>query len=250
MRRRTALVPALLLAVGLTGCALPAQPEPAAAPAPARAAAAADAPAPAYGPDSSAALIATVRRGGLALHASAGGPSAGRQGAATEEGTRQRLLVLRDEGDWLQVALPGRPNGRSAWARAGDVDLSATDWRLTVSLSKRTLEVQRGHLTTSTHRIAVGRPGTPTPTGTFWVTDLLRPPDPDGPYGPFAFGLSAYSDVVTSFGGGKGQVGLHGTDVPASIGTAASSGCLRLPDDVVRSLAGQLPLGTPVLVSA
>lgn len=245
--RPLAVLAALLL---LPGCATVDLSAPAAAPsrtaAVAEAAPVADAPADA---PAGAALIATLR-GRTDVRTRPGGPLLVRQGERTEEGTRMRLLVLEDAGDWLQVGLPGRPNGRSGWVRAGAVDLSATDWRLKVSLSQRTLEVVRGLMTVSTHPVAVGRGGTPTPTGTYWVTDLLQPPDPAGPYGPYAFGLSAYSDVVTSFGGGQGQIGLHGTDAPASIGTAASSGCLRLANDVVRALVRDLPLGTPVEVSA
>ena len=37
---------------------------------------------------------------------------------------------------------------------------------------------------------------TPTPTGTYYITELLKQPNPNGLYGPFAFGLSGY--VVSS----------------------------------------------------
>jgi lipoprotein-anchoring transpeptidase ErfK/SrfK len=80
------------------------------------------------------------------------------------------------------------------------------------------------------------------------VTDKLDTGEPAGPYGPYALGLSAYSEVLTEFAGGDGQVGIHGTNVPSSIGEAASRGCLRVPNDVVERLARILPLGTPVIV--
>lgn len=212
------------------------------------------APADAAGADSRAvnglSLIATLR-GPTAVLDAPGGTRLLVQGDRTDEGTRQRLLVLQDGGDWLRVGLPGRPNGRSGWLRAAEVDLSATDWQLRVAVGARTLTVLRSGMVFGTYPVAVGASSTPTPTGTFYVTDLLAPPDPTGPYGPFAFGLSAYSDVITSFGnGGRGQIGLHGTDEPDSVGQAVSNGCLRLDDDVVRTLAGQLPLGTPVEITA
>ena len=49
-----------------------------------------------------------------------------------------------------------------------------------------------------TTKIAKGRAISPTPTGRYYVTDLIRPPDPDGFYGPYALGLSAHSPVYTT----------------------------------------------------
>ncbi len=97
--------------------------------------------------------------------------------------------------------------------------------------------------------VAVGAPDAPTPTGTFAVIDRLQSPDPASPYGPFALGLSAHSDTFSEFAGGDGQIGIHGTDDPSSIGQAVSHGCVRVPNDVVARLAELLPLGTPVIVA-
>jgi lipoprotein-anchoring transpeptidase ErfK/SrfK len=79
-----------------------------------------------------------------------------------------------------------------------------------------------------------------------YLTELLAPTNQG--YGPYAFGVSAFSDAVTSFGGGPGQIGLHGTDDTASIGTAASHGCIRLSNEDITTLAGILPLGTPITI--
>jgi lipoprotein-anchoring transpeptidase ErfK/SrfK len=90
---------------------------------------------------------------------------------------------------------------------------------------------------------------TPTPTGRYYLTDLLAPRNPAGFYGPYAFGLSAHSPVYTAFAGGDGQVGIHGTDQPELLGRDVSHGCLRVANDVIRRLAKLVPLGTPVLIS-
>ena len=73
--------------------------------------------------------------------------------------------------------------------------------------------------------------------------------DPHGTYGPWAFGLSVYSPVLTSFGGGPGEVGIHGTNAPAGIGRDVSHGCIRLPNAAIERLARVLPLGTPVRIA-
>jgi len=88
----------------------------------------------------------------------------------------------------------------------------------------------------------------PTPKGLYYIVELLKQPDPRGPYGPYAFGLSAHSNVLYSFGGGPGQIGIHGTDVASSIGRSASHGCIRISNAAIIRLATELPLGTPVRI--
>src|SRR5262249_53882711 len=94
--------------------------------------------------------------------------------------------------------------------------------------------------------IGVGTSDTPTPGGTYYLAELLQPPDPNGAYGPYAFGLNGFSDALTSFNGGEGVIGIHGTNDPSSIGRDVSHGCIRVSNDVIVEMAGMLPLGTPV----
>ena len=83
--------------------------------------------------------------------------------------------------------------------------------------------------------------------GTFYLTEVVRPIWQ--PYlGPYAYATSAHSDVLTSFMGGDGMVGLHGTDAPGSIGHAVSHGCIRVNNATITRLVGILPLGTPLIV--
>jgi lipoprotein-anchoring transpeptidase ErfK/SrfK len=84
----------------------------------------------------------------------------------------------------------------------------------------------------------------------FFVTDAVRITNPNGPWGPYAFGLSARSDTVTEFNGGDGIIGIHGTNRPNSIGEAQSLGCVRLPNDVMLELAELLSVGSPVTIKA
>jgi len=77
----------------------------------------------------------------------------------------------------------------------------------------------------------------------------MKQPDPAGTYDPYAFGLSAFSDVLSSFGGGPGEIGLHGTDQPTSVGADVSHGCLRVSNATISELARVLPLGTRVIIS-
>jgi len=169
--------------------------------------------------------------------------------ATTEFGSPRALLVVADGGDWLQVALPDRPNGSRGWIRRSDVEIRTVDESIEVDLAARTLTLFDGGTAVLTTAVAVGTDANPTPTGAFYVVDKLDTGDPSGPYGRFAFGLSAHSTELSEFAGGDGQVGIHGTDDPSSIGQAVSHGCVRVPADVAEMLAETINLGTPVLIS-
>jgi lipoprotein-anchoring transpeptidase ErfK/SrfK len=169
--------------------------------------------------------------------------------ATTEFGTPTTLLVVDAAPRWVEVQLPIRPNGSTGWVRQAAVELVAGDHRVEVDLADRVLTVFEGDAVVLETPVAVGAPDAPTPTGTFSIVDVLQSPDPASAYGPFALGLSAHSDTFSEFAGGDGQIGIHGTDDPSSIGEAVSHGCIRVPNDVVARLAELLPLGTPVTVA-
>jgi lipoprotein-anchoring transpeptidase ErfK/SrfK len=168
--------------------------------------------------------------------------------ATTGFGSRRALLVVDERGEWLEVLLPVRPNGSTGWIRRSDVDVREIETAVVVDLASRTLTVTEGGAVVLVTTVAIGTDASPTPTGLFSVVDKLDTAAPDGPYGPFAFGLSGFSDVLTEFAGGEGQIAIHGTNAPDSIGDAASHGCVRVPNDVATALNALLPLGTPVLI--
>ncbi len=145
----------------------------------------------------------------------------------------------------MRVLLPERPNGSSGWVRAADVELRTLHDEIEVDLAAHLLTWRHDDAIVLQSPVAVGALETPTPTGRFYVTDLLDTPDGGG-YGPYAIGISAHSGTLSEFGGGDGQIGLHGTSDPASIGQSVSHGCVRVPNELVARLATSLPLGTPV----
>ncbi|OYV65871.1 MAG: hypothetical protein B7X07_01485 [Actinobacteria bacterium 21-64-8] len=149
----------------------------------------------------------------------------------------------------IEVYLPTRPNDSTAWIRASAVQLRTDPYTVDVSLSQHRLRVVVGTRVIFSALAGVGRPALPTPTGRFYLQELLRQPDPTGAYGPYAFGLSAHSTVLMSFDGGAGQIGLHGTNVASSVGASVSHGCVRVSDLTIAHLARLLPLGTPVVIS-
>jgi lipoprotein-anchoring transpeptidase ErfK/SrfK len=181
-----------------------------------------------------------------------GRPGAGRPTVLLQNpdrlGIPRVLLVHSLRSRWVRLYMPTRPDGRMGWVRRRAVRLYRTPYRIVVRLRSHRLELWRGHRRVLRTRIVAGAPGTPTPRGLFYVTQLLKPPDPGGAYGPFSFGLSAHSRVLRRFAGGNGQVGIHGTNQPWLIGSSVSHGCIRLRNGPIGRLARVLPLGTPVWI--
>jgi hypothetical protein len=153
----------------------------------------------------------------------------------------------RCRATWLHVELPIRPNGATGWVRADRVRLQQVRTRIVVDLSRRVVRLYRGRRLVLRTTAAVGSSATPTPLGRYYVNQLLVPSDPNGPFGPGAIGISAFSPVLTGWAQG-GPVAIHGTDEPWSIGRAVSNGCIRVPNAVLRRLFAQTAPGTPVLI--
>ncbi len=158
------------------------------------------------------------------------------------------FLVEQRVGSWLRVLLPIRPNGTAGWVRSQDVTLQQDQYRITVELKAHHLTVFNGDAVLLTDTVAVGLPATPTPTGTYYIRVLLKAPDPNTVYGPYAYGLSGHSDALNTFAGGDAEVGIHGNNDTSVLGTDASHGCIRMNNDKISMLAGILPLGTPVRI--
>jgi lipoprotein-anchoring transpeptidase ErfK/SrfK len=151
---------------------------------------------------------------------------------------------------WVKVFLPRRPNETTGWIRRDQVRLRPVVHKVEVDLSSKTARLLRDGRTVGSWPVGIGRQATPTPTGSFYLTVKLRPPQISAVYGAWALGLSGYSDVLDQFGTGDGQIALHGTADPTDLARAVSNGCVRLSNGAISSLAEALPLGTPVTIRA
>jgi hypothetical protein len=148
---------------------------------------------------------------------------------------------------WYRALLPIRPNGTHGYVPADDLQLRRTSYRLTVNRSTFRLRLFDGCQLVKSYRVGIGTGETPTPVGRFYINTLLKPPDPGTIYGIYAYGLSAYSNVLTYWKDG-GFIGVHGTNDPASIGHRSSHGCIRMLNRDIWELVKLLPLGTPITI--
>lgn len=167
----------------------------------------------------------------------------------TIENMQLAMFVVEQQGDWLQVRLPMRPNGAMGWIEAREVQLEQRDNRVVISLAQRSVRVlNKDQQTIYETNAAVGKPRTPTPLGRFYVDVWL--PNPGSPYGTFLLSVSGFSDVLKTFGGGQGQIALHGWSDASVMGRDVSNGCIRMRNADIVKLSELAPLGTPVEIIA
>jgi lipoprotein-anchoring transpeptidase ErfK/SrfK len=146
---------------------------------------------------------------------------------------------------WYEARIPVRPNETSGWIREGQLALYSTTSKIVIDLSERKLSVYRRGSLVQTFPVAVGKPGLATPTGDYYLTQKLRPPDPTGVYGVLQLGTSAFQPKLNDWPDG-GQVGIHGTNEPWLIGKAVSHGCVRMKDAAVQEVSRLVPTGSPI----
>ncbi|MGQ0679116.1 MAG: L,D-transpeptidase [Actinomycetota bacterium] len=168
----------------------------------------------------------------------------------TREGVLLVFGVLEEQGDWLKVMLPMRPNGSIGWIKSADVRIRKVPNRIEIDRSDRMIRVLRGEETLFESTVAVGKSQSPTPLGRSYVDIAVPFSNPSGAYGSFLLSVAAYSEVLTNFGGGVGQIAIHGTSNLGSIGKDSSNGCIRLSNNDIMKLKELAPTGTPVNIVA
>jgi lipoprotein-anchoring transpeptidase ErfK/SrfK len=117
--------------------------------------------------------------------------------------------------------------------------------RIVVSIPDRKLAVMEGARVVRIFEIAVGAPASPSPAGVFQIANSIAdptwygkgkvvPPGKGNPVGTRWLGLSL-----------KGY-GIHGTNVPSSIGHNVSHGCIRMRNREVEELFKMVGVGDQV----
>jgi len=189
------------------------------------------------------------------IHAQPNGTSRtlARTHLATEDGFPEVYLLLSSSTDskgheWIQIRIPGRPNGRIGWVNRESLgEFRVTHWLVEIILHSRRLKAYYNGKLRLNAPVGVGKPSTPTPTGKFYVREIFKLASRSNTYWPYAMGTSDYS-TLTDWPGG-GVVGIHGDlGEPRLIPGDPSHGCVRMRDSDIARLAPRLTLGTPVQI--
>ena len=118
--------------------------------------------------------------------------------------------------------------------------------RIVVNVPGRTLFLVEGERLVARYPVAVGKPSTPTPRGSFRILQMAKDPTwaprggqvvPPGPNNP----LGTRWMRITADG-----YGIHATNDPASIGQARSKGCIRMHREDAEAVFAQVQRGTRV----
>jgi lipoprotein-anchoring transpeptidase ErfK/SrfK len=201
-------------------------------------------------PDLPPTTILKVRPGHVVrMHARPGGKLLFRVLPKTVYGRRLILSVTQRRGAWAAVPTFLLPNGRRAWVRVSSRTfvVRRTRWRITADLSARTVTVLHGDQRVRTLRVAIGARSTPTPPGTYAVTDKLDGRPFGSSYGCCIIALSGHQPRIRT-GPIDARLAIHGTDRPDLVGTRVSEGCLRATNRNVRWLMRTVPVGTQVTI--
>jgi lipoprotein-anchoring transpeptidase ErfK/SrfK len=201
-------------------------------------------------PDLPPTTILKVRPGHVVrMHARPAGKLIFRVLPKTVYGRRLILSVTQRRGAWAAVPTFLLPNGRRAWVRVSrrTFVVRRTRWRISADLSARTVTVFHGDQRVRRLRVAIGAPSTPTPPGTYAVTDKLEGRPFGSAYGCCILALSGHQPKIRT-GPIDARLAIHGTDRPDLVGARASQGCLRATDREVRWLMRTVPVGTQVTI--
>jgi lipoprotein-anchoring transpeptidase ErfK/SrfK len=189
-----------------------------------------------------------VRR--VALRESPGGPIVRSLGPRTGYGSVRVFAVVAREPGWVAVLTQYMPNSKAAWIPADGATLLYMPYTIHVDLSELRLVVRHRGRVVRRVRVAVGRPGHTTPIGRYGITDTLRVSQGGGPYGCCAFALTGRQANLPPGWTGGDRIAIHGTNKEDSLGTPASSGCLRASDRDMRWMMKRIAVGAQVRIEA
>lgn len=170
-------------------------------------------------------------------------------GPRTEFGSQRVLAVVAQRPGWLGVLTHHVANSRTAWIPANGAKILFEPYTMHADLSRRTLVVRREGRVARRITVAIGGPGTATPTGRFAVTDALVIGRAGSPYGCCALALTGRQPDVPQGWTGGDRLAIHGTTNEATLGMRVSSGCLRASETDMRWLIATVPLGSQLRIS-
>jgi lipoprotein-anchoring transpeptidase ErfK/SrfK len=160
------------------------------------------------------------------------------------------LAVVARRPGWLGVLSHYMPNSKAGWIPADAAELRYMPYTIDVDLSALRLLVRHDGKVVRRVTVAVGRPGHETPTGRYAITDTLRVSSAGGPYGCCALALTGRQPNVPQGWTGGDRIAIHGTNSEDSLGTPASSGCVRASDVDMRWMMKRIPVGAQVRIKA
>jgi lipoprotein-anchoring transpeptidase ErfK/SrfK len=159
------------------------------------------------------------------------------------------VKIARKNG--TTVELITRSNGlKNANIRVGQkLKVTKLKFSIVVDKSQNILTLKADGNVFKTYRVATGKETSPTPVGTFKITNKIVDP----PWYPPTGKMIPSGDPKNILGSrwlgiSKPSYGIHGTTDPASIGSNATAGCVRMKNADVEELFAIVPEGIEVVI--
>lgn len=170
--------------------------------------------------------------------------------AETYYGNRLALLVdeYDDTGSWAKVFVPVRPNGTTVWVQTAWFEETRNDYHITIDLSNAQVSVFKGEELLRQQTAVLGRESRPTPVLTTYIDERIEGAQLGAAYGTWLLSLASFSETQAYFDNAMPKLALHGTNQPDIMGQYVSSGCVRVPNDVIDFIAETVPVGTLVKI--
>ena len=173
--------------------------------------------------------------------------------AETVFGNRLALRVEEYDpsGAWAKVAIPVRPNGTTAWVQTAFFSEERHDYHIVIDVSDNMVIVYKGEELLVEQLAVSGRESRPTPVVRSYIDEKIPGADLSPAYGSWILSIAAFSEALGTFGGGgMPKLALHGTNQPDLMGQYISSGCVRVPNDIIEFIADNVPVGATVDIVA
>jgi lipoprotein-anchoring transpeptidase ErfK/SrfK len=209
-------------------------------------------PAPAAAAPKKAALrgpLAFEVRRRAELRLSPGGKMVASIGTRTEFKSPTYLAVAARKPGWVLVRTAVAKH-HVGWLPTSAGKLYEQPRSIVIDLSSHTMSIFHRGKRTDRYRVAIGTPATPTPKGTFAVTDRLRTKSPESDYGCCILALTGHQSKIAQGWGGGDRIAIHATPHTWTIGKSISHGCVRASNAALRQLMDRIRLGTPVRIKA
>jgi len=147
----------------------------------------------------------------------------------------------------IAVALVATAEALCQESQTAPAETEEAQWprRIVVSIPDRKLALIENGRVVKVYSTAVGRPASPTPSGTFTIVQRISNPAWYGPGKVIAPGKN--NPLGTRWLGlNRKSYGIHGTNEPRSIGRNASHGCVRMRNRDVEDLFARVAVGDVV----
>lgn len=121
--------------------------------------------------------------------------------------------------------------------------------KISINLAARSLAVLKGTEKIRLYPIGPGKASTPTPTGYYKVLSKDVNPTWTDPGTGYSIPSGESNPLGYRWMQFQGNYGIHGTNIPDSVGHYVSNGCIRMHEEDVEALFDLVEVGTPIEIT-